>query len=416
METQKDKKTDLPEIDPKKTGYEGTGEEDPRGQVENDNDIKLPQSKKIEPETTTEKEEKKEEIKENKDSSELSDYEKALLEGDEDLAFAKDKKQDADKNEEPDDKAKDKDEDDVFQYTPEEDTEAEKDLEKPQSVDWILKAKKIGFEIKSNDPEEFDLGLITHIEAQKQKVEPDVSKYAPEAQELIKLIENGLSMADILNPVKEYNDALAMPDDEKVENYLVYVDKVPQDKVKETISDLYDEGKFKDKLTQVNNVLTQLRENKFKEILTAHQQRFEARAQAIKLQAQNERNEMVKVLNDMTDFMGLPLPVSVKDALKKEIQTGQLTKKNDNATTQIKARLFDLFGTKALAKLSGQLKEANREGFNKGKATELEKLHNEPIQIIDAAGHVKISKKDIENSHPLAAFRDIEKDAKDAYS
>ena len=83
---------EFPEHDPKKTGYEESGQTDPRGQIESDDEIKLP-SKKKEPEKNVvpAKEQKSEQKTEgaNNDSDGLTDYERSLLEGDEDLTFAK---------------------------------------------------------------------------------------------------------------------------------------------------------------------------------------------------------------------------------------------------------------------------------------------------------------------------------------
>ena len=120
---------------------------------------------------------------------------------------------------------------------------------------------------------------------------------------------------------------------------------------------------------------------------------------------------MLAIVDRTEKFMGTKLPDNVRNYIKKEISTGKLARENNNAETQVLARLFSLYGSRILKQIQDEAKNASRDSYNKGLKKEKGKLHNLPPkkQTQDAIEQ----KKQTEIVDPLAMFANIEEDSID---
>jgi predicted metalloprotease with PDZ domain len=119
---------------------------------------------------------------------------------------------------------------------------------------------------------------------------------------------------------------------------------------------------------------------------------------------------MISALDEMNDFMGMKLPDSFKAQLKKEITTGQFTQKNNNARTQVKARLYDLVGDKIMSQFQQSLETERELAFNRGLEKGQGTLYNKPPKT-NSPGHVKPTDDNYKDEK--AGFRGIDADAID---
>ena len=118
---------------------------------------------------------------------------------------------------------------------------------------------------------------------------------------------------------------------------------------------------------------------------------------------------MTEALDTMDDFLGLSIPDNVKNVLKQEIESGVLTEANNNARTQVKARLFDLFSGKVLDHFEKRLAEERQKSYNAGYAAIDDNLHNRPPRT-EAGEAVDRSKGAKGDEGPLDGLLTVEDD------
>lgn len=260
------------------------------------------------------------------------------------------------------------DTDDVFDTT-----ELESQLEKAKAlkkqtekVDWAGVAEEVGLEgFEGKTFDEFKKGVKKHFEQASEKVEFDLSKYDEETQGIIKFFESGGTRKDLADVTKPYTDYLLKSDEEKVSDYLKNSEKLQtEEEISARIEELIDEGEFDDTVKKINGMIMNRREEIFNEFMKEAEQKTTAIQDKVAEEAEAEKEAMLNVIDDMDDFMGEKLPAKTKAFLREEIKAGLLTKNNNNAQTQVKARLFDLFGQRIMANVEKRLKEASRSGYN----------------------------------------------------
>ncbi|MFA6916972.1 MAG: hypothetical protein WC222_11285 [Parachlamydiales bacterium] len=397
-------KTDPPE-EKVLTGYEGTGKPDTFQDI--GDDITLPGSpaeeKPVEEEKPIE-EEKKEEIKLPPEEAPNND---------EELAFLKEKKV-----EEPAEKEREKEEEkpveekDIFDVT---DLEKELETEKTQKeeavkYDWKTAAKKnLDIELAENDPDKFFSAVKTKIEESAQKIIPDTSKYSEDARMVVDYLEAGGKFDDLLNPLGELDKYIVDTDpDDMVRDYFTVYEGLKEDEADAKIEELHDDDKFDTKLQEVKKLLFTHRAQKASDIIQASSNKIANQLKEAETRITNERAEMVKVVDGLQDFMGMKLPDKAKDYIKTEISNGKLSERNNNARTQVYARLFEMFGSQIIDQYSKKISEEARKSFNTAKEQELGKLHNIPPKAGAESAQEHRASEDV---NPLAAFINIDKDA-----
>jgi hypothetical protein len=386
------------------TGYEGTGKPDTFQEV--GDDLALPGSSTDEVSIDEKKpvEEKKEEIKPSPEE---------IPNNDDELTFLKEKEK-----EKPEEKKEEKKEEisveekDIFDTT---DLEKELETEKSQKqeavkYDWKLAAKKeFGIELEENDPTKFFSAVKTKIEESTQKVVPDTSKYSEDARLVVDYLEAGGKFEDLLNPLGQLDKYIVETDpDDMVKDYFTVYENMKEDEADAKVEELHDDDKFDTKLQEIKKLLFTHRAQKANEIIKASNDKITNQVKQAEIRITNERVEMAKVVDGLQDFMGMKLPDKAKEYIKTEISNGKLFEKNNNAKTQVYARLFEMFGSQIIDQYSKKIGEEARKSFNTAKEEGLGKLHNIPLrQGAESAQEHRAS----EETNPLAAFINIDKDA-----
>lgn len=406
--------------DPNLTGFEDTGEVDSFGEVELEEEIKAPETETVtddlkdkEPDNVTDKDKKalaKEQEEETK-----AEAEKLGNEAEEEInIFDKEEETTDDKEEDKEDE-EDK-EPDLFD-TSKLETELEKESSiktSSKSIDWKKVADAIDLpeDLKINLKEEtidgFKEAVKASIENARQKVAFDMEQFNDDQKEVINYFLNDGSKADLLNPLKEIDDVLLQPSEDKVMEYLIGVDGLNKEAAQEKINDMIENDTLDAKVTSINNELYSLRETRYKEIIGSVTDKQKQRTENII----KENKAMSAHIDDMSEFMGMKLPDNVKSYIKKEIETGKLAKANNNAESQIVARLFALYGNQILKQIQEGAKNASRESYNKGLEKEKKKIHNIPPK---KQAQTAIKQKDNSSGivDPLALFQNIEADSID---
>lgn len=352
--------------DPKKTGYEGTGETDTFGQIEVEDNVETPGEKK--PAIDEEKAKAKDLEKDDKDGEQKAKDQAAEFEAeqektgkeleeeiDKDLPDAeKDKDKEKDK-ETVDDKDKEK-EPELFDTDKlEEDLETETNVKKTaETVNWedVSKTIKLPDDLKivpkENTLEGFKEAVKVSIEAATKKTEFNLDGFEDDTKEVINYFVNKGSKEDLLRPLKEIDDYIIMKPEEKVKEFLMESEKLSEEDADAKINDMIEAETFDAKVKDIDSKLLNLRETTFKSIISKRQDDTTVLAEAKK----EENKEMTDYVDEMKSFMGVKLPDKVKSYIKKEIDAGKLAKMNNNAEAQVLARLFMLYGTDILKKIN----------------------------------------------------------------
>lgn len=287
--------------------------------------------------------------------------------------------------------------------------------EKPKpDYDFATLATDIGIEFTEGGKEEFTSAVKKAIDSAKTMVEPDLSKFTPEQKILFSWLNDGGSLQEFFTPLKSIDDFLVRPDDEKVLLYLVSEEQLSEEAAKAKLNEIIDDGKFDDYVDKVDQIGVQLREQKFNEIIESVKHAQSERQLQITNQANKEKADLLKIVEQTNEFMGFPIPQNVKDAMKRKIDSGKLTIENDNAQTQVLGHYFMLFGNKIYQKMQTELKDRQDAGYNRGIVKVVEKLHNAPTKPENATGQRTAVPTD-DTKKPLDGFKDVDKDTKEGF-
>lgn len=394
-----------------KTGYEGTGKEDPLGKTGGD-DLPAGAAKKEEPEKKQAPESKQEPAKKEEPVVEQSP-EDAIDE----FLFLNDKDPDEEEKEvkpgeEKKEEKKEEESQEIFDLSKlEQDLEQEKS-QKAEAVkyDWKALAKKeLDVDLEDNSQDKFISAVKNKISDASQKTVVDTSKYSEDARTIINFLEDGGNLSEILLPVAVIDKYLTNSNKrDLVKDFFITHDKMTEDQANEEMDTLEEDDKFEDKAKEVLKFITESRTRIINKTIQASQEKINQRKKEIADNIIKERSDMITEAKGLKTFLGTELKEDVKQYLVKEIESGKLTEQNNNAKTQVLARLLTLFGDRIIESYSKQLKNVSRESFNTGKQKELEKTHNIlPTQ----KGASAEEQRSTELDDPLAAFRGIDKDS-----
>ena len=425
----------MAEENEKLTGYEGTGQEDPFQDVEEEN---LPGlgTPKEEPVGETGPAAKADEgggvtgptgpseteiAKTQRELKEKLDKEGAELEDslDTELGLKKEvEKKDTGKEKKKEDEQQPEEVDpfaDIEKLSADLDKQDEI-VEKTKDVNWQEIATdvfdpELKIEVKENSITSFKEAVKLAVESAKQQTVLDLSKYNEEQKEFITFLENGGTFKDFMDPLKSITDAIIADDEQKVKDYLMLVEGVKESEVQAKIDDLIEMDKFDKKVEDIDNQLYALREKKFKEIVARSNEIASKHSSNTAAQSAKEKADLLDAIKNMKSFMGIELNDNVRTFLNKEVEKGVFNQAINNPRTKVEGRLYALVGTKILQKLQADAKDASRSGYNTGILKEKEKLHH--AQVERKAGGVEEQKKREPDTDPLGAFTQLDKDAID---
>lgn len=281
-----------------------------------------------------------------------------------------------------------KPEEDIFKLEEIKPDEPGTDKPAPEpKFDFLEFGKELGIEVKDNSLESFKEAHTNALATAKQTVEVDLSKFNEKEKIIIDYLHQGGTLEDFFKPLMAFDNFLSQADDVKVKDWLLNEEGVAQNQLDERLGQIIDEGQFDAYVDKVNTAVNELRTGKYNQVLATVKQtndNYQAKVQAGQVK---ERTELKQVLDNTKEFMGISIPDNVKDILKREIDTGAFTDKNDNAQTQMKARLFDLFGDKVLSKVNKDWQKKVDDAYNRGVIGQQKRLHSIPPKPDEQPGH-----------------------------
>ena len=329
------------------------------------------------------------------------------LEGDEGLPFKK-----------PEDKPTDPPvvetppvEENIFEI-PEQEKPKPTDPPKPE-YDFVGFGKDLGIDITENNKETLKNAVIKKIDEAKTKVEPDLTKYNEQQKLVISWLEDGGTLDEFFNPLKAIDDFNAMPDDEKIIDYLQTEENMTEPEAKKKLGEILDAGTFDEYINKVNTLVGTLRKDRIDSVMAGIKKAQDTRLAQISQAKEKEKTELCKVIDSISEFMGMPVDQKFKDAMKEKVSSGKLVIENNNARTQVLGHYFSLYGDKILAKMAKDAKTAGDAAYNRGVQTARGGLSNTPIKPDLTAGH---SSGGVDpDKSPVEGLKNIDKDAKEGF-
>lgn len=255
--------------------------------------------------------------------------------------------------------------------------------------DWRGVAKELGAEITENSFDAFKANFVPKSELESIKTmtkESLLSEYSPETIAAIKLMELGVPQEMILTPTLQIDNMLAQADSllklSDAELYRTILENSGSDWTPELIdahiTDLAAEGKLATKaqverltLKSDQKALLADRENVLKTRESIIQQHTSDKQRIAEQKREQESTLFLKALDDKLDFMGVPVPKEVKDAVALKFRGGLYDSELTVAQNKVDLILFKELGPK-FAKL---VKDS---AFAKGKESEIKKAANIP--------------------------------------
>ena len=238
-------------------------------------------------------------------------------------------------------------------------------------TDYIKLGKSLGIDVKENKEDVFKTAYKEYLA--KQKSEPDLSKFGETTKQVFEYINNGGNILDLTDPLKEVNAALIETPDQMAMRGLL-ADGYSQEAAEERL-DLMKEGKLKftydDYVSEVKSELTTLRDERVKNIIDQQKVLTEKRKQQIADSNKTDNDQLVAAIDKIDKILDLPIPVTVKEAMKKAIETKEFHEELNNAEAMTNAYLYKKFAPKIANYYQELIKSEKRksfkEGFDKGK-------------------------------------------------
>lgn len=272
-------------------------------------------------------------------------------------------------------------------------------------TEFLAETKDIFGDKELKTPKDIAAAIKLAIEESKTKVEIDTSKYTGEQLALFNHLQDEKTLAEFADLAEPYISFLSLSDDEKVKRHLeINKGMKSQKDIDEEVDRLVMDDEYDSVVKEINESVIALKDQQIAEKIGKIKADFETVQSNNSKVIASEVQALLKAADEITEFMGRPLTEEFKIKLKEEISSGTLTKVNNNAQTQVKARLYDLVGgpiyQQLVKKSEIERNEAYERGLSKGQGT----LHNTK-PIMDKPGHLNQP-----DSAPIG-FKDIDKDA-----
>lgn len=310
-------------------------------------------------------------------------------------------------------------EEDKDKKTPEEESiislpDEEMGKEKPEplpTINFKDFGKELGIEVPDNTKEAFVDTYKKTLDEAKKKVEPDLSKFSPQQKLLFDYLqEPEADLMSFFKPLKVFDDFLSKPDDEKILFYLETEEELAPDVAKAELNRIIDEDKLDEYINKVDTITNKARDDYFNELVSTVKKTREDHLERIRIEAEKEKTELKKVVNEMDKFMGMDIPKNVKDAMIKKIDAGKLTIENNNARTQILGHYFNLWGDRILSKIKEATEDEGNKAYGRGVQKVVSVLHNTPIEP-ELPGGRNAPRKEETPRGKLPQMKDIDKDS-----
>ena len=250
----------------------------------------------------------------------------------------------------------------------------------PSDMDFDSFSKELGIESDApiTNKDEFKSAFQKNLERQKTIVKFEMDKYGDEAIQLAEFLSSNGSLKDFLDPVKDYNELLAMPNDLKMKTAFIaqgFTEQVAQDKVLE----LMESNTLETEAKKVTDLVTASRDSIIKDIIAKSEKVTATRTEQIEQSMTAEKEIYKAKVKELTTFMGVALNEIDKKAIISHIESGAFFAKiKSNPEAFINAYLHSLIGDKVTQYHENNKKEAQRLGYNDADAKGKMRLRTTP--------------------------------------
>lgn len=301
--------------------------------------------------------------------------------------LADEKKDDAKPaDEKKDDSLSADDDDDVL---PAVESKVEEDTE--EEATWSGIGKELGFEKPTETFEDIKTSFTEKIESVKttsfeegKKIGQQISlaEYGPEAQKFFEFLASDptKTVADYLNPLKKFDDAIAMESENLVKETLI-ARGLSEEKALERIGVIKERGDLEFEADSIRASLKDLRTKEESDILNAGQTAYKAMQDKIIAEKQKEDNAILSAFTEVKEVFGIKTNKEHIENLQKRWKEGEFRERIKSDPKYVaKAIALMEFGEAAKKKIEDK-------AFNGGRDIAKEKLHN--IKKIDNGSGVR---------------------------
>lgn len=256
-------------------------------------------------------------------------------------------------------------------------------LTNEEESSWKFIAKQEGLEIEEDSYEAFKESLLAPLKAEVESVkkmsqDAFLADVDPEIRQYFELAKSGMSKQDILAPLAQIESYKALSNAEIVRADMVakieQIRELSQSDIDWVDAEMERKAANNEIDHEANGVRLQL-DAAAKNIMDVRTQQLEQykidSEKALQQKRQMESESMSKALNDMSDFMGSPLPPEVKKGLAERFNNGKYDQMFNDPAMKAKFIAYIELGEKAQKNLEAK-------SYNKGKMEIAKKLHNTP--------------------------------------
>lgn len=267
-------------------------------------------------------------------------------------------------------------------------------IDKDGQVNWQDFGKTFELDLADNKLETFQAGINGKIDAAKK--ETDLSDFTPEAQSLIKHLQdnNGDMLTFLENPaLREMNNFLEMSDVEKytsVEEEKMRAQGKDNEEIQEQIeTDLkgLNTMDLKKIIEKYDTEVLNRKQELVAGIVKKREDYIAEQTTAEKTQSTEEKTGLKKLIDETASFRGYPISQEVRTQMKSMVDSEDFLKvlDKDVAKAQLYAFLDIQFGGRIQEHIDTKLTSASRDGYNTGVLKKTGDLHNIP-PVTSAAG------------------------------
>jgi hypothetical protein len=240
------------------------------------------------------------------------------------------------------------------------------------------------FDVEAETPEEFKEKISEKIEGAKKEF--DLSSYSPEAQGMIKHInENGGKLEDFFSNenIASLQGVIAMDPESRVlsirTNELVRSGmdaEKASEQAKEEIEDM-SSRQIKDAADKIASDAKTLINEEIQAITGDQEVIAEQNRQKAAETAKNEQNHLITFVGEQDQFAGIDLSAKAKENIVRDIKSGEFDKiaNQDPAKSKFSAYMFNKFGNKIVENFKKESSEQNRKGHNAAIKRQTDALH-----------------------------------------
>lgn len=272
--------------------------------------------------------------------------------------------------------------------------------EKPSEFDFNAMATDLGLEVEEGKKIESKDDFLKTVKGyiDKNKQEPDLSKFSPEARKVIEHLNKGDASLETFfeNPViTSMNQMLAMGPEEKVRN-LRYQELLQEhgndaEKATEALTEEFEEyskGQIKTMAEDIDKQAREIRENEIKKII-GEAEKQSAKKIADTTEAQKkQRDNLINYVSKQDSFFGIPLTKAGKEIILKDIDTGKFDQVIEQSPEETKffSYMAAKYGSKIVERYNSVMKDEKRKAYNEAQDKEARARHKLPGDSKQSAG------------------------------